>query len=396
MEKHKPATPKRFGMKTKIFLGIVALLLIFRIFLPSIVLHYANKRLAEMPGYYGHIEDVDIHLYRGAYTVKEIYLNKMDSVDKKQTPFFTSKVIDLSIEWASLWHGRIVAKVGFDSTVIRFTKDKVDPKKINEDSSSFRGVINGFMPLKINRLEVTRGKIQYVDPTTKPAVDVAMINTHVLATNLTNLADSSQLLPASININSDVYGGTFTLNLKLNPLLKDPTFESKAELKNANLPTLNPFLLAYAGVDVNRGSLSLYSEVAAKNGDFKGYVKPIIKDLKVLGSQDSNKSFLHKIYEGIVGVTAFVLTNHPKDQLATKIPIEGTFKKMNVDTWSAIFTVLRNAFIQALFPALDHDVSIQAVGKPTPPKTFWQKLFGGGDTQKATQEKKSPVKKSVK
>ena len=265
---------------------------------------------------------------------------------------------------------------------MRFTKDKVDPKKLNDDSSSFSHLIKGFMPLRINRFEVTNGKIQYIDPTSKPLVDISMVNTHVLATNLTNVADSTQLLPSTINLTSDVYEGTFTFNMKINLLLKDPTFEFKAELKNTNLVKLNPFLLAYAGIDINKGNFSLYSEVAAKNGNYKGYVKPIIKDLKVLGPQDTNKSFLHKVYEVAVAGAAFVLTNHAKDQIATKIPLDGTFKKSYVDTWSAIFDVLRNAFVQALFPSLDHDITINSVPKPAPPKTLWQKIFGGGDTTK--------------
>src|ERR1700733_14995728 len=312
------STTKRnkIGKKWKILFGIVALLIVIRIALPYIVLHYANKRLAEMPGYYGHIEDLDIHLYRGAYTLKQMYLNKLDTIDKKQTPFFSSRIIDLSLEWPSLIHGRIVAKVEFETAIMRFTKDKVDPQKLDDDSSSFRSLINGFMPLKINRFEVTNGKIEYLDPTTKPAVDISMINTHILATNLSNVADSTHLLPSTIDMTSDVYDGTFTFDMKLNPLLKDPTFQFKAELKNTNLAKLNQFLLAYAGVDINRGSFSLYSEVAAKNGDYKGYVKPIIKDLKVLGPQDTNKSFLHKVYEVAVAGAAFVLTNHPKDQIA--------------------------------------------------------------------------------
>src|SRR5580692_6864045 len=108
------------GKKWKIIIGIVVFLIVIRIFLPYIVLHFANKRLAEMPGYYGHIEDLDIHLYRGAYTLKQMYLNKLDSIDNKQTPFFSSKIIDLSLEWASLIHGRIVAKLEFDSAIMKF------------------------------------------------------------------------------------------------------------------------------------------------------------------------------------------------------------------------------------------------------------------------------------
>ncbi len=382
MAKRSAGQKPKIGRKWKIVIGIAAFLIAVRIALPYIVLHYANKRLAEMPGYYGHIDDLDIHLYRGAYTLKQMYLNKIDTVDNKQIPFFASNIIDLSIEWSSLLHGRIVGELQFETALMRFTKDKVDPKKINDDSSSFNHLIRGFMPLKINRFEVTNGKIQYLDPTTKPSVDISMVNTHVIGINLSNVADSATLLPSTIHLTSDVYGGKFLFDCKLNPLLKDPTFQFKADLRNTNLTRLNPFLTAYTGLDVNSGNLNLYSEVAAKNGDYKGYIKPLIKDLKVYGPQDSNKSFFHKVLELAASAGAFLLTNHSKDQIGTEIPFEGTFKQNNIDTWSAIFEVLRNAFIQALTPAFDNDISINAVTKPAPPKSLWQHLFGGGDTKK--------------
>ena len=386
MANEKKSRWSRLKTVWKIVLGILLVLIILRICLPHIVLHYANKRLAEMPGYYGRIYDLDIHLYRGAYTLKQMYLNKVDS-QGKQTPFFYSKTIDLALEWRSLFHGRIVAKLAFDTTVMRFTKDKVNPKKLNEDSTSFRTMIKGFMPLKINRVEVTNGQIQYLDPTSIPKVDIAMKRTYVLATNLSNVADSASLTPSTIDVQSDVYGGIFIFHMAFNPLIADPTFALQAELRNTNLAQFNPFLLAYAGIDVAKGNLNVYSEVAAKNGDYRGYVKPIIKDLKVLGPQDANKSFLHKVYETLIGAAAFVLTNHAKDQIASRIELEGTFKSTNVDFWGAVFAVLRNAFVQALFPSLDNDININTVGPPKKPPTLWERVFGG--SAKGSAKKKS-------
>ena len=105
-----------------ILISILILLIVIRIILPYVVLHYANKTLANLDSYYGHIEDVDISLYRGAYIIKNIYLNKDDPVTKKQTKFFKSRDIDLSLEWGALFHGSIVGKLVFDSPELFFTK----------------------------------------------------------------------------------------------------------------------------------------------------------------------------------------------------------------------------------------------------------------------------------
>jgi len=99
--------------KYKILIGVVVLLIVIRLILPYVVLQYANRTLAAMKGYYGHVEDIDLAIYRGAYIIKNIYLNKIDPISKKQTQFIKSRDIDLSIEWKALFHGSIVGKLLF-------------------------------------------------------------------------------------------------------------------------------------------------------------------------------------------------------------------------------------------------------------------------------------------
>src|SRR5258705_7884290 len=84
---------------------VVVLAIIRFAVLPPVVLHYVNKSLAELNGYYGHVDDIDISLIRGAYTLNNIYINAVDSATNKETPFFNSQVVDLSIEWGALFHG---------------------------------------------------------------------------------------------------------------------------------------------------------------------------------------------------------------------------------------------------------------------------------------------------
>src|SRR5687768_6397968 len=118
-------TPKRKRMM-RIVLIVIAILIVIRLILPYVVLRYVNNSLASMEGYYGHVEDIDISLYRGAYKVKDIYLNKVDA-GNKQVPFFSSQVIDLSVEWKALFRGSLVGEVIFFSPKLIFTQNKVEP-----------------------------------------------------------------------------------------------------------------------------------------------------------------------------------------------------------------------------------------------------------------------------
>ncbi len=368
--------PPRLRKRTAVILIIVGVLVIIRLILPSILLHFANKRLTKIKGYYGHIDDIGLSLWRGAYKIDSIYLNKVDAHDH-QTEFFSARLIDLSIEWRALFHGSIVGELEFDDPVLKFTKDKVEPSTLKKDSTSFKKLLDDFMPLRVNRFEVKGGRIRYIDQNTKPKVDIQLTEAHILARNLRNSYDSVALLPARVTATANVYGGTVDFNMRLNPLAPTPTFDLNAELKNTQLVRLNDFFQAYAKVDVNKGTFGLYVEAAAKNGKFDGYVKPVIKDLDVLGKEDRKDNLLQKAWEAIVGAVATVLTNPPKDQFATKVPIEGKIKDPHTNVWYAVTTVLRNAFIQAIQPAIDNDINIASVDQPKKKKkTFLERVFG--------------------
>ena len=373
--------------KYKILIGVAVLLITIRLILPYVVLHYVNKTLANMKGYYGHIDDINLSIYRGAYIINHIYLNKVDSVSKKQTDFFKSRDIDLSLEWGALFHGSIVGELTFNSPELIFTKDKVEIGDVKKDTADFRMLLKACMPLKVNRFEVNDGAIHYIDNTSKPKVDVSLKQTHILALNLTNVINNKVELPSTVTAQASVYEGTLNFTMKLNALAANAKFYLNAEIRNTNLVLLNDFLKAYGNFDVNRGTFSLYTEMAAKDGKFVGYVKPIITNLKVLGPQDKHDSFFHKIWESIVGAAGFVFKNQNKDQLATKVTIKGDFKNPQTKTLEAIWEVLRNAFIQALMPSIDNEININSVNsaKPEDKKNILQKIFS---TDKKEEDKK--------
>lgn len=382
---------KTFSKKSKTFrilaISLVALVVI-RLILPFVVLHFANKSLSNMKGYYGKIKDIDLSIISGEYSVDSIYLNKVDTVTEEQTPFFSAMLIDLSIEWSAILHGSLVGEVAIESPTLLFTKDKVEPAQLRKDSSFFKKMLDDFMPLKINRFEVSDGTIRYKDEGSRPPVDIKMINAFVLAQNLRNSYDSSTVLPAEIRASATVYEGTIEFRMKLNPLAEAPTFDLNTELKNTNLVELNDFFQAYAKVDVNKGTFGLYAEAAAKDGKFAGYIKPLIKDLDILGKEDRDDNILRKLWEGFAGTVGQIFKNQPQDQVATKIPFEGNIDAPNTNLWYAILHILRNAFVQALQPAIDNEITIASVdNSKVEKKNFIQKIFGKKEGKSKSKKK---------
>lgn len=374
----------------KIVIVVLAVLIVLRLLLPTIVLNFLNKSLANMKGYYGQIEDIDIALYRGAYKIKKLYLNKVDTITQEQTEFVKIKQTDLSIEWNALFNGKIVGEIYLEEPSVIFTKEKVETKQVIQDSSEFKKVFEQAMPLSVNKLEVLNGRIGYRDFTSKPNVDVKLTELYLLAQNLTNSTEETDILPSPVKMSATIYEGQLTMDMGLNLLADDPTFDMTAELKNTDLVLLNEFMQAYGKFDVNKGEFGLYTEFAAKDGGFKGYVKPFIKDLDVRGKEDQNDGFLQKTWESIVGGVGVVFKNQKKDQLATKVPIEGNFNNPDVNILEAVWQVLKNAFIKALMPAVDQQININSVDEEvTEDKNFFQKVFGGGKKKDKKEEKEN-------
>jgi hypothetical protein len=90
-----------------------------------------------------------------------------------------------------------------------------------------------------------------------------------------------------------------------------------------------------------------------------------------------------------VGGAGFVFKNQKENQVATKVPMEGTFKNPQTNVLEALWEVLRNAFIQALVPRIDYEININSVKtvKPEDKRNFLQKIFSPGKKKEETKNK---------
>lgn len=365
---------KRIGLK--IALALVVILVAFRIYLPYLVLDIVNKKLTEIKDYNGHVQDIDIRLLIGSYRLKNIELNKTSG--KIPVPFFSANVIDFSVEWKALFDGAIVGEIEAFKPVLNFVKGPTEATSQTHVDKHWQDVVDDLMPLKINRFEINDGEIHYRDFHSSPKINVAMDQVHILAENLSNSEDKKELLPSRATASAFIYKGMMTVNMKLDALNKTPTFDMDAELKNLDITSLNDFLRAYGKFDASKGNISLYTEAAAKDGKIKGYMKPLIKDLKVVNWKEDKQNLGKLIWESIVELGGWVFKNHPKDQLGTQVEFEGNLKKPDIAIWSIIGELLRNAFIQALHPALENSISIKTpIKKEEEKRGFLKSLFKG-------------------
>ncbi len=341
-------------------LSIVGFFIALHFLLEPIVEHYVNKQLNNLESYSGHVDDVDIHLYRGAYKIKGLEINKISN-EEKDEPFVTIDTMDLSVQWKALFDGGIVGEVLLvNPTVNMIVTPTVEEYSTEEQTGAdedWLQTLQDLMPLTINRFEIKNGNLVYRDPTVNPDVDIYLHQLGLVLENISNVKDSVNKLPSSLQAKAITVGdGSIDLDMKMNLLEKYPEFNANFKLTDVDLTALNDFIKAYAKFDVEKGTFSTVAEISVEDKQITGYIKPFFENLDVFSFEKDMKEkdgFFTKIWEALVGVGAEVLENQPKDQVATRIPIEGSLDQPNPDIPQTIWNVLRNAFVQAFEKEFD-------------------------------------------
>ncbi|HZY81995.1 MAG TPA: DUF748 domain-containing protein [Cyclobacteriaceae bacterium] len=342
--------------------GILIVLIAARLAMPYFVTRYVNKVLSELEGYRGSIYDVDIHLYRGAYTIDSLKVFKIDG--NKEVPFVDIPVTDLSVEWSALFDGEVVGEVIFNDPKLNFIGGNPAPEGGDEGTANQSGgdvdwtkPLKDLMPLKINRMEIQDGTVSFHNFTTKPQVTVSLTDLDALATNLRNTTDQEERLPSTISATAtSIGGGRLFLNMAINILKPIPDMDLDMKFEQVNMPALNDFFRAYASVDVERGSFNLYSEVTIDSGMVAGYVKPIAVDVKVVDWQKDKEKPLNLLWQSFVGLVAEVFENQKEDQFATRVPLDGDLNKIEAGVWPSVWNIFRNAFVKAFDRNTDNSV----------------------------------------
>ncbi|CAM2966198.1 DUF748 domain-containing protein [Rariglobus hedericola] len=365
-----------------LWIGIIAaLLLAVRIALPFVIRDAINKRLAVVEGYSGKVDDIDLQLFRGAYRIDGVSISKREN--DRLEPFFAAELVDFSISWGELFHGRLVSDIFLVAPRLQLTKSTT-PVDAGEEGRRWQDVIADIFPIEITQLEITRGELSFVDSTSTPRVDISIRDLHVITTGLRNAPTvETGPHPAVLSAEGITIGdGRFKLFAQGDPLADQPTFKLKLDLQDVNLVALNDFLEAYANVDVSAGVFQLYVEVDAAGGAFSGYVKPFIEHVEFKNISDENKGLWRRMWESIVSGVSSIVKNDDRDQVATRVPFSGNFEKTKVGVWSTIVHLVRHGFGQPIPEGRDDE--------PLPTWDEKQRQAAEAEKQSASDSSKGP------
>jgi hypothetical protein len=334
------------------WLMIIAVVLIgLRLALPTIAKQQINARIARMGDYRGHVQDVDIALWRGAYVLRGLEITKTSG--EVSVPFFLAPRTDIALSWRHLLRGHVVGELEFQSPVINFVdgRDKSDSQA--GQGVDWREQLNRIVLFQINTLDVHDGVVRFNNLISRPKITVAVEAIQAHVENLGNVQPRNDpRRVAHLDATGRVLGAApLEVKADFDPFDKAGDFDLHLRATGIELPRLNDLAREYAKVDFESGHGDFVLELQARDGALNGHATPLFKDMQIFSwkadVEKSGKNPLRIAWEATTEVVTKVFKNQPEDQFATRVPIQGRLGNRELATLPAIAGVLRNAFIKA-------------------------------------------------
>jgi len=338
---------------------LLAVLLVVHTYLAGWLLDYVNGVLANIKGYQSSVESINIDLYRSAYRINKIVINKKEG--NIPTPFIAIDVLDFSLQWSALLHGRIVSDMKLIHPVINFAVNESATQ--NGMGVDWTKPIKDLMPIDINHVHFDDGSITYKDFSSTPPVNIYIHHMYGEVDNLRNVESAAESLPSPMEVQgSSIGNGNLKMRGRLNIIKQIPDMDVQLALENVALPALNSYSEAYAAFDFKSGTFNLYSQIIVKNDQVSGYVKPMATNLSVDVLKEPNP--LRIVWNTAVAAILKIFTNPTKDQFATRADLEGNLDNVNANTWTVLGGIVRNAFISAMSKGFEQTDRHDVIKKP--------------------------------
>lgn len=343
-------------------IAVLVVLVAARIAMPFVVEDYVNGKLRNLDSYEGHVGDIDIHLWRGAYSIDAIEIRKKGAA--RDVPFFETQRLNLSIEWRSLFRGSLVSEAVFQSPEVNLVQAKSDSGSQLGQEENWNRRLEELFPFRFNTITVNDGTVRFLAPGigTKDAITARQVFGNV--SNLTNVLDAGKRTFADFHVTAKMLDGApARIDGSVDAFAAQPTFDVNMEVKQIQLPQANPWLREFIKADAESGTFELYLELASADGKFAGYAKPILQDVDLYRSGEEEENPLKRLWEGFLDFAANVLENPDADQVAARIPFTGTIKDPETNLFATIASVLRNAFVSAFARSLEGSITLRDVKK---------------------------------
>jgi hypothetical protein len=335
---------------------LLALLVALRLALPSLVERQINIGMAQLGQYHGHVGDVDLHLWRGAYAINDMVIEK--SSGKIPVPLFKARHIDLSVSWREIFHGAIAAEVIMEHPEINLVDGRDSADRQNGSGVDWREQLERLLPISLNSVRMDNGTVSFRNFTSNPSVDLKATDVQATILNLTNVRGDDDKRVAAFDARANLLGqAPLEAHARFDPFNALDELDFDVRVLKVELTRLNPFFQAYAKLDVASGHGDFVMVLEVSEGQLKGYAKPLFQDVNILSWQQDVKEQhdnpLRLAWEWLASAVVAIFKNQGTDQFATRVTISGNLKDPRIGKWDALVAILRNAFVKAYEPQFE-------------------------------------------
>lgn len=324
--------------------------------MPWALRDWVNRTLDRNQLYSGKIGPIEVHLLRGAYSIRDITISK--TTGNVPVPFFAAKRVDFAVQWNALIHHKIVGRVLMDEPELNFVGAPSAGDSQTGAGGPWLQMIRDLFPFKINSAIIRNGSVHFRTFQSAKPVDVYLSQLNAAIDNLGNIRNQTTPLVSTIQATALAMDqAKFEFKMTLDPFSYNPTFHMALRLIGLDVTKVNDLALAYGKFDFKRGWFDLVVETDANEGQLTGYVKPLFRNLKVFSLKQDIKedSVLQFFWQALVGAATAVFKNQPHDQFGTLIPFSSTPNAgASPDILATIGNILRNAFVRAYLPRLQN------------------------------------------
>lgn len=336
---------------------LAVVLIVVRLALPWIVRDVVNARMAEMGDYSGHVADVDLHIWRGAYSLQTLTIDKVSG--KIPVPLLAAPRTDIALSWRALRHGTIRARVDFIDPVLNFVDGDDTAGSQAGRGVNWRDQLQEIIPIRLDEVNVRNGTVTFHNFVSRPKVDLEATAVNATVLNLTNADRAEGRRVATLEATANILGDApLETRASFDPLERIGDFDFELRVLRIDLTRANDLARAYANLDFSSGHGDFVMELNAHDGQLEGYAKPLFKDMQIFSwEQDveqGDRNPLRIAWEAFSEAVTSIFTNREQHQFATRVPISGRIDDRDIDTWQAIVNVLRNAFVKAYTPQLEN------------------------------------------
>lgn len=360
---HFFAREKPWYKKKKVIipLGIFVFLLIARVVAVPIIQKQLNNFLADFsPSLYFHMDDLDIHLIRGAYTFDGV----TGKIRTQKNNFVTIDKVNVSIAWRELFRGRIVTDIDVSGLKFSYTKDlqkalssapERDAKLRKEKAQKAKDTL---FPLKVVRVDLRDSNLILDDyPSLEEGKKFQISN---IQGRITNLKPEKDFPLSFFNLKATILGNSvFKTTGHLNTLKKPLSWDVDGEIQDFDLTKANTFMKRKVPLTFTKGKLDLFFEAISQNGEMEGYFKPFLKNLDVMKLDENYKGPKHWLIEVVGALGNLVLRTADTHTVATKIPFSSDKDGFHIDKGEALSKVIEHGFQEKLAPGIEDEFEIK-------------------------------------